>query len=247
MSEIREERTSPGAFIMNPYPRVLSFGDQSLLVEFGKEIHPEINRLARDFFRRAISARKKGIRGVLPSYASVLIQFNPFLLSSTAAVSWTREILGQGGDPAEATNRLKEVPVVYGGLYGPDLMAVAERHGLDLRQVVRLHTEPTYLVYAIGGFPGLAAMGTVMPRIETPRMPTPRTKVPSGSVAVAGRQTGIYAIESPGGWRIIGRTPLRLFEPHQSPPSLFRPGDLVRFYPITENEFLRFPSIHIRV
>lgn len=225
---------------MNRYPRILPFGDQSLLVEFGKEIHPEMNRLARNFYRRAVASRKKGIRGVLPSYASVLIQFDPFLLSFAHAGSWAREILAQEPNPTEPTDRWKEVPVVYGGTYGPDIKTVAEYHGIDVQEVARFHTEPTYLVYAIGGFPGLAAMGTVPSRIETPRMLTPRTKVPSGSVAIAGKQTGIYAVESPGGWRIIGRTPLRLFDLHQDPPSFFRPGDLVRFYPIKENEFLNW-------
>ncbi len=238
MSEIREERISPGPFIMNLRPRILPFGDQSLLIEFGKEIRPDINRLVRNFSRRAEASRKEGITGVLPSYASILIHFSPFLLSFEEVASWAREILAQEPSPSEQADRWKEVPVAYGGSYGPDIMAVAERHGINVQEVVRLHTEPAYLVYAIGGFPGLAAMGTVPPQIETPRMLTPRTKVPSGSVAIAGRQTGIYAIESPGGWRIIGRTPLRLFEPHQDPPSFFRPGDLVRFYPINENEFL---------
>ena len=136
---------------------------------------------------------------------------------------------------------MKEVAVVYGGAYGPDLPRVAAHNGISEEDVIRLHSSPAYLVYVIGGFPGLAAMGTVPSRIETPRLSTPRTKVAPGSVAIAGRQTGIYAVPSPGGWQIIGRTPLRLFDPDRDPPSLFQPGDRVRFSPISEERFLAWP------
>lgn len=223
--------------MMTPYPRILPFGDQAILVGFGAEINPEINRSVRAFSERAKAYRIPGIGPLVPSYSSVLIPYNPFLLSFSETAAWARELLAIEPKPGESTEMIKEVPVIYGGPYGPDISFVAEYNGIGIPEVIRLHTTPTYLVYVIGGFPGLAAMGTVPSRIETPRLSNPRTKVAPGSVAIAGQQTGIYAIESPGGWQLIGRTPLRLFDPDRNPPSYFHPGDRVRFRPVSEKDF----------
>jgi KipI family sensor histidine kinase inhibitor len=218
-------------------PRILSFGDQAILVEFGAEINPEINWLVRAFSQQATVSKVPGVGPLVPSYSSALIHFNPFLLSFAEITAWAKEILTQIPEGMESAGAIKEVPVTYGGLYGPDISYVAEHNGMDVQDVIHWHTIPTYLVYAIGGFPGLVAMGEVSSRIETPRLSNPRTKVAPGSVAIAGKQTGIYAIESPGGWQLIGRTPLRLFDPTRNPPVSFHPGDRVRFYQIREEEF----------
>ena len=218
-------------------PRILSFGDQAILVEFGAEINPEINRLVRAFSQQATVSKIQGLGPLVPSYSSVLIHFDPFFLSFAGIAAWAEEILTQLPQAMESVGTVKEVPVTYGGLYGPDISYVAEHNGMGVQEVIHLHTGPTYLVYVIGGFPGLVAMGKVSSRIETPRLSNPRTKVAPGSVAIAGNQTGIYAIESPGGWQLIGRTPLRLFDPRRNPPSYFHPGDRVRFYQISEEEF----------
>jgi inhibitor of KinA len=223
--------------MMRSYPRILPFGDQAILLEFGAEIHPEINRFVRAFSQKARASKVQGIGHLVPSYSSVLIHFNPFLLSFAETAAWAQEILAKEPKLAESRETVKEVPVIYGGLYGPDISFVAEHNGIGVQEVIQLHTTPTYLVYVIGGFPGLAAMGTVSSRIETPRLSNPRTKVAPGSVAIAGKQTGIYAIESPGGWQLIGRTPLRLFDPNRNPPSHFCPGDRVRFCQISEDGF----------
>lgn len=222
---------------MRSYPRILPFGDQAILLEFGAEINPEINRFVRAFSQRAGASKLQGIGHLVPSYSSVLIHFNPFLLSFAETAAWAQEILAKEPRLVESMEMVKEVPVIYGGLYGPDISFVAEHNGIGVQEVIQLHTTPTYLVYVIGGFPGLAAMGTVSSRIETPRLSNPRTQVAPGSVAIAGKQTGIYAIESPGGWQLIGRTPLRLFDPTRNPPSYFCPGDRVRFCQISEEEF----------
>ncbi len=228
--------------MMRSYPRILPFGDQAVLVELGAQIKPEINRAVRAFSQQAGVSKVQGIGPLVPSYSSVLIHFNPFLLSFSQTAAWVQKILVKEPKPMESMETIKEVPVIYGGLYGPDISFVAEYNGIDVQEVIQLHTTPLYLVYVIGGFPGLAAMGTVPSRIETPRLSNPRTKVAPGSVAIAGKQTGIYAIESPGGWQLIGRTPLRLFDPTRNPPSYFHPGDRVRFRQITEESF-RSPAI----
>ena len=226
---------------MTRFPRIFPFGDQAALVQFGEEIHPDLSQTVRAFVARAKASRIPGVGTLVPSYASVLFHFHPSLLSFEEASAWARGILSETPEGVGGTGPVKEVAVVYGGAYGPDLPRVAAHNGISEEDVIRLHSSPAYLVYVIGGFPGLAAMGTVPSRIETPRLSTPRTKVAPGSVAIAGRQTGIYAVPSPGGWQIIGRTPLRLFDPDRDPPSLFQPGDRVRFSPISEERFLAWP------
>ena len=219
------------------HPRIFPFGDQAVLVEFGAEINPEINWFVRAFSQQATVSQIQGIGPLVPSYSSVLIHFNPFLLSFAETATWAQEIIAKEPKTVKPMETIKEVPVIYGGVYGPDISYVAKHNGIDVEEVIRLHTGLTYMVYVIGGFPGLAAMGKVSSRIETPRLSNPRTKVAPGSVAIAGKQTGIYAIESPGGWQIIGRTPLLPFHPGHNPPSYFHPGDRVRFYQISEEEF----------
>jgi len=137
----------------------------------------------------------------------------------------------------ETIGRVVTIPVVYGGEYGPDLGFIAQCHGLTEVQVVKFHSGQEYRVYMLGFVAGFPYMGEVTDEIATPRLETPRVKVPAGSVGIAEKQTGIYSCEAPGGWRIIGRTPLRLFNPQQVPPTLLEPGDIVKFEPISENVF----------
>ena len=227
---------------MGRFFQVRPFGDRACLVVMGGEISPEIHSRVIAFCRWASSHRLSGITDLLPSYCSLLIQFDPFLLSQEDAAEWARGFPESLSPDFQTEPTEKRVPVLYGGLYGPDLAHVAEHSRLPVEQVIRFHTSPAYRVYAIGGFPGLAAMGKVLPSIETPRLSTPRTRVPPGSVAIAGKQTGIYAVESPGGWQLIGRTPLRLFDPARNPPSFFQAGDRVRFFAVTEEEFQSWRS-----
>ncbi len=149
------------------------------------------------------------------------------------------DAVGEGGAPANRRPRLREIPVVYGGEMGPDLPVVAELTGLSEEAVVRLHSETVYTVYMVGFLPGFPYLGLLPPALETPRLREPRLVVPAGSVAIAGRQTGIYPMESPGGWRILGRTPLRLFDPSREPPAYVAPGDRVRFVPVAAADFAR--------
>jgi len=228
---------------MAKFPRIASFGDQALLVEFSDEIHPQILARVRKAAQDLEKCKIRGIREVIPSYCTLFIGYDPGLVSFSQVSSCLERILsGKPKDPSPASPP-KRIPVAYGGKHGPDLNSVAAVHNISPESVVDLHSSASYLVYAIGGFPGLPAMGTVPQEIETPRRSTPREKVPAGAVAIAGKQTGIYAIESPGGWQWIGRTPLRIFDSRRSPPSLFQAGDRVRFYPISEDDFAKMESL----
>jgi inhibitor of KinA len=223
---------------MEKEPSIRAAGDQALLVEFGTEISPRINRRVHEFARRAGLRKIPGVGEVIPSYASVLVYYNPLLLSFSRTASWLEEFLNP--EPSEAGSPsppVKQVPVLYGGEFGPDLSFVASQNQISVDEVIRLHTGENYLVYVVGFSPGFAAMGSVPLKIRAPRLASPRTRVPAGSVGIGGQQTGIYAVESPGGWQLIGRTPLALFDLHQNPPSFFLAGDCARFYPIGEKEY----------
>jgi inhibitor of KinA len=222
---------------MDGTPRILAAGDQALLIEFGEEIKPAINRRVQAFTKRASQQRISGIGELVPSYCTALVYYDPLLLSFAQAASWAGEFLSGGSVEVESAPTIKKVPVLYGGPYGSDLDFVAEHNGISVEEVIRFHTSQTYLVYVVGFSPGFTAMGTVPEKIQAPRLSTPRTRVPAGSVGIGGVQTGIYPVESPGGWRLIGRTPLRLFDLNWTPPSHFQAGDYARFYSISEEEF----------
>lgn len=228
-----------GSERMEGQPRILPAGDQAVLLEFGAEIDPTTNGLVHAFTQRANRHKVPGVRELVPSYCTLLVYYDPFFLSFSETVSWVRELLVSSPLRIESFFTLKEVPVVYGGQYGPDISFVAEQNKITIEEVIRSHTSQNYLVYVVGFSPGFAAMGTVPQQIQTPRLPNPRTKVAAGSVGIGGLQTGIYAVESPGGWQLIGRTPLRLFDLNRKPPSYFQAGDYVRFYSIREEEFFK--------
>jgi KipI family sensor histidine kinase inhibitor len=217
---------------MDEAPRIRPAGDQALLVEFGTEISPEIKLRVQEFFRRASGHKVPGIGEMISSYCSALVYYDPFLLSYSRTTDWAKEFLGSRSAEEEAAVPAKEVPVLYGGEHGPDLSFVARHNQISEEEVIRLHTGQPYLVYVVGFSPGFAAMGIVPPKIQAPRLANPRTKVPAGSVGIGGMQTGIYAVESPGGWQLIGRTPLKLFDLEKNPPSFFQAGIAPDFIPL---------------
>ncbi|RLI16460.1 hypothetical protein DRO49_04670 [Candidatus Bathyarchaeota archaeon] len=183
----------------------------------------------------------EGIVEIVPAYTTLLIHYNPrsanFEEISKAIEEAEKEIRVEGIREDVEKKRLLEIPVAYGEEYGPDLEYVAKYAGLSSHEVIKIHSSQTYLVYMIGFTPGFTYMGEVPDIIAAPRLEKPRLRVPAGSVGIAGKQTGIYSVESPGGWRIIGRTPLRLFDPNKDPPTLLQAGDLVKFKPINADEY----------
>jgi inhibitor of KinA len=222
---------------LKDFPRVLPFGDRAVLLEFSKEINPQVLYWVKEMTHILTRNKIAGIAELIPSYCSLFVGYDPFSLSFSQVSSWLQGLLSQDRSISSVPSPIKRVPVIYGGDYGPDLPYVAEYHKSSPEEIVRWHTSTTYLVYAIGGFPGLPAMGIVPKEIETPRLSSPRGKVAPGSVGIAGKQTGIYAIESPGGWQLIGRTTLTIFDPYNNPPSLFQVGDRVQFFSVSENQF----------
>ncbi|GAB6876379.1 5-oxoprolinase subunit PxpB [Thermaerobacter litoralis] len=220
-------------------PRFVRAGDCGLYALFPQVVDPAVNRQARRLARAVMAARWPGVIDVVPSYAAVYIQFDPVTVTFDRLVNRCRELLGAaaGGEPEET--RICVLPTAYGGPWGPDLEAVARFHGLEPEEVIRRHAGRDYFVYFLGFSPGFPFLGGLDPRLATPRRSTPRTRVPAGSVGIAGEQTGVYPVESPGGWNLIGRTPVRLFDPAADPPTLLRPGDYVRFVPVDGGTFER--------
>jgi inhibitor of KinA len=211
-------------------------GDRSLLVELGDEISPAINQSVQELFTGIDSNPSKGILDLVPSYRSLLVIYDPLCISLNEIKAGIIDIWknpDQSGLPQPQTVK---IPVVYGGERGPDLQQVAQYHDLTPQEVIGFHTGPIYRVYMIGFTPGYPYLGEVLDAIATPRRETPRTLVPKGSVGIAQKQTGIYSIDSPGGWQIIGWTPVKLFDPHRQPPSHLVMGDRVQFHAITEQE-----------
>jgi KipI family sensor histidine kinase inhibitor len=229
---------------MGLYAKTLfySMGDRGLLIEFGDEISREINEKVRRIGLAVRDEIREGIVEVVPTYRSLLIIYNPLLLPIEDLKKRVKQIEeGLQEVPLPEPN-LTRIPAVYGGIYGPDLEAVARYHHISPEKVIQLHCSKAYLIYMIGFMPGYPYMGELPEELVTPRLKTPRLVVPKGSVAIAQRQTGIYSMESPGGWQIIGRTPVELFDPGRDPPSLLQMGDLVQFYQISEKELKKWHS-----
>jgi inhibitor of KinA len=218
--------------------RYLPFGDTALAVEFGDTISLEINRRVVSLNDAILKAKIKGVEELVPTYRSLLVRYDPLKTSYEQLAFHIKDLEKAVKDSDDKrVSRKTIVPVVYGGEYGPDLGHVAQLHGLSEEQVISLHSREEYRVYMIGFVAGFPYLGEAPGEIATPRLLTPRLKVPAGSVGIAERQTGIYPCETPGGWQIVGRTSLKLFDPQHEPPALLKPGDRVRFRPISEDEY----------
>ena len=217
-------------------------GDRSLLVELGDEISPSVNQRVQELFTAVDRHRFKGILDLVPSYRSLLVIYDP-LCSSPAEIKTGINDIWKNQDQARIPqSQTVKIPVVYGGEHGPDLQLVAQYHNLTAREVIGFHTRPSYRVYMIGFTPGYPYLGEVPDTIATPRRETPRILVPKGSVGIAQKQTGIYPVDSPGGWQIVGWTPVKLFDPHGQPPSHLVMGDRVQFYAISAQEAVQWQT-----
>ena len=209
--------------------RVVDASDRSLLLVFDDRIslaaHADVLRLT------PLLQSVRGVTNVHPAYASILIDFDPRAIRHREVERGAAELFAKAASAPLPEPRLVEIPVAYGGEYGPDLEAVASLTGHTPDEVVAIHASAEYLVYFLGFSPGFPYLGGLPESIAAPRLETPRRRVPAGSVAIGGQQTGVYPMASPGGWRIIGRTALCLFDPSADPPVLLRMGDHVRFMP----------------
>jgi inhibitor of KinA len=211
--------------------------ESSVVVEFGDRIDGAILdrvwALARSLDRQPVP----GMLEYATGYTTVTVFFDPAAVDVVRVCADVERLTRQLDLSANPLSRTIEIPICYDAEFGPDLESVAEHNGLSVEQVIELHLAAEYLVYLIGFVPGFPYLGGMSPRLATPRLASPRPRVPAGSVAIGGEQTGIYPLSTPGGWRLIGRTPLTLFDPLQSPPCLLMPGDRVLFRRIERDEF----------
>jgi KipI family sensor histidine kinase inhibitor len=224
------------------FPRMLPVGDSALLIELGSEIDPDVNSRVYIVADQIEAANNPAVVELVPTYRSLLVHYDALVSSYQEMLSFLDESVSSAKDSPAAAARpdVIELPVVYGGEDGPDLETVAEHAGLSTRGVIEIHSGTDYRVYMLGFAPGFPYLGGLDPRIACPRLKTPRTKVPAGSVGIAESQTGVYPNASPGGWQLIGRTAVKLFDPSiavaNTSPSLITPGSEVRFVPVDNHD-----------
>jgi inhibitor of KinA len=221
-------------------PRVVPLGDSALLVEFENRIDASINERCIALAEALEARRITGVRDIVPAYRTVALYFDPLTTDRVDLLRALERAVAAPVPAAAAARQLIRVPVCYGAADGPDIGDVASFAGRSEDGVIALHTAATYRVFMLGFSPGFAYMGPLDARIAAPRRATPRTAVPAGSVGIAGPQTGIYPSETPGGWQLVGRTPLRVFDAARTPPSLFRAGDTVQFFAIGRDQWDRY-------
>jgi len=219
--------------------RFLNAGDTAVTVEFGNEISEAINGRIRSF---NIALQDSGIAGIVetvPTYRSLMVHYDPGVIRYASLEKKLKGLLSGLDKVRIPPSEVLEIPVLYGGEEGPDLPFVAEHSGRSADEVVAIHSAPEYLIYMLGFTPGFTYLGGMDETIATPRLKTPRVKIPAGSVGIAGAQTGVYPIDSPGGWQLIGRTPVRMYAPEREKPILPEAGQYIRFYPIDRAEYDR--------
>lgn len=224
------------------YPRIKITGDKSVAVQFGDEISEDINTRIRAFDEALTEEQIDGITETVPTYCALTIHYAPEKIRYRQLRERLEALLAVSHTAQRIAIQVMEIPVLYGGEYGPDLQYVAEYNHMTPEDVIRIHTSAEYLIYMLGFTPGFSYMGGMDDSIATPRLKTPRVLIPAGSVGIAGKQTGIYPIDSPGGWQLIGRTPVRLYDAERDNPILLDAGLRVRFIPIDEAEYQRITA-----
>ncbi len=222
---------------MYQQPRFRLGGDRALYIEVGDAISPEVNRRVKGLLDAIDKAAIEGVEALSPTYRSILVYYDPLKIPLEELKQRLSDLGRSLPDASSSEASIFEIPTLYGGEFGPDLDFVASHTGLSPEEVIRIHAGTDYLVYMVGFNPGFPYLGGMSEKIATPRLETPRVKIPAGSVGIAEAQTGIYPLESPGGWRLIGRSPLKMFDPSRDPPALVEAGDLVRFVSIDEARY----------
>jgi len=222
--------------------RFCAASDQALLVYVGEEVGLPAHQRVLKLLRSLQAKPPAWLRNLQPAYCSLLVTFDPCLVDHSAVQATVHDSERRTDTGRSIKPKTVEIPVCYGDEFGPDLEIVASAHRLSRTEVIQLHCSQTYHSYFLGFAPGFAYLGDVPPEIDTPRLEVPRKVVPAGSVAIAGRQTAVYPFSMPGGWRLLGRTPLALFRSDRKPMQLVSIGDHARFRPISRDEFLKWES-----
>jgi KipI family sensor histidine kinase inhibitor len=218
-------------------PAICWASDSVVRVELGQEISPAVRQRVYAACRALKDAGLPGLLDVAPAYTTILLTFDPVKADDLAVIPMVTGLLAATGGGEPSAGRLVDIPTCYEGEFSPDLEQVASMRGLTAERIVALHSGAEYHVDFLGFSPGFAYLSGLPPELETPRLERPRARVPAGSVAIGGAQTGVYPHATPGGWRIIGRTPLRVFDETRDPPALLAMGDRVRFVPISAERF----------
>lgn len=219
--------------------RILTAGDSSLLIEFGKEISPETNRKISATIQLMKEQHIEGVVDMIPAFCSLLVNYDPRVISYDEIRERMQALVRVDARAGETRKRIFEIPVCYGGEYGPDIQNIAEHAGLSQEEVIQIHSSRDYLIYMLGFLPGFTYLGGLDERLHTPRLANPRIRIPAGSVGIGGSQTGIYPLDSPGGWQLMGMTPVKTYDPSRETPILVEAGDYIRFVPVEEEEYLQ--------
>lgn len=222
---------------------ILTAGDSSILIEFGKEISPEINRKIKATVQLMKEQHIEGVVDVIPAFCSLLINYDPRVISYDEIRKRMQNLVKVDAKSGEEKKKIYEIPVCYGGEYGPDIENIAANAGLSVEEVIKIHSSRDYLIYMLGFLPGFCYLGGLDERIHTPRLANPRMKINAGSVGIGGSQTGIYPLDSPGGWQLMGMTPVKTYDPDREVPILVEAGDYIRFVPIDEDEYKRIKEL----
>ncbi len=214
-------------------------GDSSLLLQFGNAIDPDINARITATVQMMREQQIEGVVDLIPAFCSLLINYDPRVISYGEIRTRMERILSMEVATGERKKKIYEIPVCYGGELGPDLGAIAAHAHLSEQEVIEIHSSTDYLIYMLGFLPGFTYLGGLDERIHTPRLANPRIRIPAGSVGIGGSQTGIYPLDSPGGWQLMGMTPVRTYDPNREVPILVEAGDYIRFVPIDRDTYDR--------
>ena len=222
--------------------KILTAGDSSILIQFGNAIDPDINARIAATVQLMREQHIEGVVDMIPAFCTLLINYDPRVISYDEMKMRMEKILSVEIAAGARKMKVFEIPVCYGGEFGPDLPTIAEHAGLSEQEVIDIHTSTDYLIYMLGFLPGFTYLGGLDERIHTPRLANPRIRIPAGSVGIGGSQTGIYPMDSPGGWQLMGLTPVKTYDPDREVPILVEAGDYIRFVPVDRAEYDRIKT-----